>query len=193
MKTILKSTLIAAVLATAGVAAFSHSPGEGGPGYMMGGGGPAAMMGGAGPMGAGGPGFMGNFDPAQMQARMDWHFDALKTQLKLTPAQEGAWTAFKTAMQPSAAMLAHRAQRDELAKLPTLERLEKMKTLRTQHFNDMSTAMDQRLDATKTFYAALTPEQQKIFDTNAMPGMGRGGHMGGGWGRHGPGPAQPKL
>ena len=70
MKTLLKSTLIAAVLATAGFAAFSHTPGESGPGYMMGGGGPGHMMGG-GPMGAGGPGFKGNFDPAKMQARMD--------------------------------------------------------------------------------------------------------------------------
>ena len=187
MKTSLKSTLIAAVLATAGFAAFSHSPGEGGPSYMMGGGGPGAMM------GAGGPGFKGDFDPTQMQARMDRHFDALKTQLKLTPAQEGAWTAFKTAMQPSGAMLTHHAQRDELAKLPTLERMEKMKALRTQHFTDMTAAMDQRMDATKAFYTALTPAQQKTFDASAMPGMGRGGHMGGGWGRHGPGPAQPKL
>jgi len=156
MKTLLKSTLIAAVLATAGFAAFSHTPGEGGPGYMMGG-------------------------------------EALKTQLKLTAAQDGAWTAFKAAMQPSADMLARHAQRDELAKLPTLERMEKMKALRTQHLTDMSTAMDKRFDVAKTFYTALSPEQQKIFDTSAMPGMGRGGHMGGGWGRHGPGPAQPKL
>lgn len=184
MKTLLKSTLIAAVLATAGVAAFSHSPGEGGPGYMMGGAGPGHMMG-------GGQGFKGNFDPAKMQARMDRHFEALKTQLKLTAAQEGAWTAFKAAMQPSADMLARHAQRDELAKLPTLERLEKMKALRTQHFTDMNAAMDKRFDATKAFYTALTPDQQKIFDTSAMPGMGRGGHMGGGWGHHGP--AQPKL
>lgn len=187
MKTILKSTLIAAVLATAGVAAFSHAPGEGGPGYMMGGGGPGAMM------GAGGPGFMGNFDPAKLQARMDRRFETLKTQLKLTSAQEGAWTAFKAAMQPSADMLARHAQRDELAKLPTLERMEKMKALRTQHFTDMSNAMDKRIDATRAFYTALSPEQQKIFDTSAMPGMGRGGHIDRGWGRHGPGPAQPKL
>lgn len=184
MKTLLKSTLIAGVLATAGVAAFSHSPGEGGPGYMMGGGGPGHMMG-------GGPGFKGNFDPAKMQARMDRHFEALKTQLKLTAAQDGAWTAFKAAMQPSADMLARHAQRDELAKLPTLERLEKMKALRTQHLTNMNAAMDLRMDATKTFYAALTPEQQKVFDANAMSGMGRGGHMGRGWGHHGP--AQPKL
>lgn len=187
MKTLLKSTLIAAVLATAGFAAFSHTPGEGGPGYMMDGAGPGHMMG-------GGPGFKGNFDPAKMQARMDRHFEALKSQLKLTAAQEGAWTAFKAAMKPDPSMLqARHAQRDELAKLPTLERMEKMKALRTQHFNDMSTAMDKRFDATKTFYTALSPEQQKIFDTSAMSGMGRGGHMGGGWGRHGPGPAQPKL
>ena len=66
-----------------------------------------------------------------------------------------------------------------------------MKTLRTQHFTDMTSAMDQRLEATKVFYTALTPEQQKVFDTSAMPGMGRGGHMGGSWGH--PGAAQPKL
>lgn len=185
MKTLLKSTLIAAVLATAGVAALSHTPGEGGPGYMMGGAGPGYMM------GAGGPGFKGTFDPAKMQARMDRHFEALKTQLKLTAAQEGAWAAFKAAMQPSADMLARHAQRDELAKLPTLERMEKMKALRTQHFTDMNAAMDKRFDATKTFYTTLSPEQQKIFDASAMPGMGRSGHMGWGWGRYSP--AQPKL
>lgn len=156
MKTSLKSTLIATVLATAGFSAFSHTPGEGGPGNMMGG-------------------------------------EALKTQLKLTAAQEGTWTAFKAAMQPSEAVLTRHAQRDELAKLPTLERMEKMKALRTQHFTDMNAAMDKRFDATKTFYTALSPEQQKIFDTSAMPGMGGGGHLGRGWGRHGPGPGQPKL
>lgn len=186
MKKGLKSTLIAAVLVTAGVAAFSGAPGNGGPGAMMGGAG--SMMGGGGPMGAGG---MGHMDPAWMQARMDQHFTQLKTLLKLTPAQEGAWTTFKSAMQPTGAMLTMHAERSELANLPMLERLEKMKTLRTQHFNDMSAAMDQRFEATKAFYATLTPEQQKVFDTSAMPGMGRGGHMGGGWGHRGP--AQPKL
>ena len=69
------------------------------------------------PMGAGGPGFKGNFDPAKMQARMDRHFEALKTQLKLTAAQDGAWTAFKAAMQPSADMLTRHTQRDDVVHL----------------------------------------------------------------------------
>ena len=152
---------------------------------MMGGAGPAHMMGGAG------PGSMGHFDSTKMQQRMDRHFGVLKTQLKLTASQEGAWTSFKAALQPSADMRQH-ARRDELAKLPTLERMEKMKALRTQHFTDLSAAMDKRFDATRTFYAALAPEQQKIFDAKAMPDQG-GGHRGGGWGRHAPAPTQPKL
>lgn len=184
MKTALKSTLVAAVLATVGVAAFSHSAGAGGYGYMMGAG-PMEMM------GAGGPGCKSKMDPARMQTRMDRHFSELKTLLKLSAAQEGAWASFKTALQPSGAMLARQAQHSELAKLPTLERIEKMKALRTQHLADMSTAMDQRFAAIKTFYATLTPEQQKVFDSSAMPGQGRAGHMGGGWG--GQGPLQPKL
>ncbi len=190
MKIALKSTLVAAILATVGVAAFSHSAGAGGYGYMIGAG-PMEMMGACGPTGAGGPGFKGKMDPARMQARMDRHFAALKAQLKLTAAQEGAWTSFKTALQPSGDMLARQAQRSELAKLPTLERMEKMKALRTQHMTDMSTAMDRRFDATKAFYATLTPEQQKVFDSSAMPGQGHAGHMGGRWG--GQGPVQPKL
>lgn len=48
-----------------------------------------------------------------------------------------------------------------MAKLPTPERIDKMKALRSQHMSDMTTAMDKRGEATKALYAALTPEQQK--------------------------------
>jgi protein CpxP len=40
--------------------------------------------------------------------------------------------------------------------------------------NDMNAAMDKRGDATKTFYATLTPEQQKVFDTHMMRPQGKG-------------------
>jgi Spy/CpxP family protein refolding chaperone len=36
--------------------------------------------------------------------------------------------------------------------------------------------MDQRGAATKTFYAALTPEQQKLFDAHEMKGHDMRGH-----------------
>ena len=52
--------------------------------------------------------------------------------------------------------------------------------------------MTKRIDAVKTFYAALTPEQQKVFDTQAHGGFQRAGMKGehrmggkGGMGGHG--------
>jgi periplasmic protein CpxP/Spy len=104
---------------------------------------------------------MARHDPAMM-AR---HQTELKAKLKLTPAQEGAWTAFTAALQPPAHMgRPTPEQRAELDKLSTPERIDKMRALRTQRMADVSAAMDKRGDATKTFYAALSPEQQKTFD-----------------------------
>lgn len=182
MKSVFKPVLVAALLATAGFAAFSQAPAMGEPG---------AMMGAGAPMHEGMRGHyhrMGKMDPVKMQAWMDKRNAEFKAQLKLTPAQEGAWTAYVAAMTPSADMLAkrtaHRAEHAELAKLPTPERIDKMKALRTQRMSDMNAAMDKHADATKAFYAALTADQQKVFDANAM---GRKGGM-----HHGKGPGQTK-
>lgn len=93
----------------------------------------------------------------------------LKAQLKLTSAQEPAWTAFTTALQPSErpARLDHK----DMDKLTTPERIDRMRALRAQH----AAEADRRGEATKTFYAALTPEQQKTFDAKA-PRHHRGPH-----------------
>lgn len=120
----------------------------------------------------------GHMDPAKMQAYMSKRLAALKEKLKLTAAQDGAWTTYAAAMQPPANMT--RPNRAEFDKLSTPERIDKMRTLRTQRIAEM----DKRADATKTFYAALSPEQQKLFDANTM----RHGHHGGHGGMHG-GPA----
>jgi Spy/CpxP family protein refolding chaperone len=58
---------------------------------------------------------------------------------------------------------------DEMAKLSTPERIDRMNTLKAQHDAEMA----KRQQATKAFYAGLTPEQQKVFDANAM-GRGHG-------------------
>ncbi len=121
---------------------------------------------------------MGRHDPAKMQARVAKHQAELKAKLKVTPAQEGAWTAFTAAMQPPAHMGQRPTpeQRAEFAKLTTPERIDKMREMRTRRMAEMSAAMDKRGEATKTFYAALTPEQKKTFDSERMTHGQRGGH-----------------
>ena len=124
---------------------------------------------------------MGKHDPVKMQAMMAKHQADLKAKLKLTPAQEGAWTTYTTAMQPPAGMGMRPtdAQRAEMDKLSTPERIDKMRGMRAERMTQMNAAMDKRGDATKTFYAALTPEQQKAFDAehkkHGARGEGRGG------------------
>lgn len=175
MKSMFKPLLIAGLLATAGLTAFSQSP--------------------MSPMGAGmGHGHMDhaeNKNPARMQAWMDKHNAALKAKLKLSAAQEPDWSSYVAAMKPPADMMARQAQHAELAKLPTPERIDKMKALRNQHMAEMTANMDKRGEATKTFYAALTPEQKKTFDSTTPTRHGDKGHMNGMGAGKGQGPAKP--
>lgn len=163
MKPVFKSLVIAGLLATAGFAAYSQSPG------------------GKGMMDCDGGGRMGQMNPERMEKMMAKRADDLKAKLKITPAQEGAWTAFTTTMKPSGGMMGKRPDMAEMAKLTTPERIDKMRALRTQRTAEMNTAMDKREEATKTFYAALTTEQKKVFDAeHARMGEhgGRGNHHG---------------
>ena len=107
------------------------------------------------------------------------HLDRLKAELKLSPEQEPAWLAFVARSQPTPKPLAQAADKP-WNQLTTPERIERFKA----HQAERQVAMNQRLDAVQGFYAALTPEQQKVFDTRSPlrgPGMERTG-MGG---RHG--------
>lgn len=182
MKSIFKPVLLAGLLATAAFAALSQAPAAGDCAGMLGAGG--AMHEGRG------HGRMGQMDPVKRQAWMNQRSAELKAKLKITPAQEGAWATFAAAMKPPADLLAKRPDRAELDKLPMPERIDKMKALRTQRMTEMNAAMDTRGEATKAFYAALTPEQQKVFDASAMRHPGADGHHGGA--RHGRGPVQAK-
>ena len=175
MKSMLKPLFIAGLLATAGLTAFSQSP--------------------MNPMGVGmGHDRMdkaGHMNPARMQAHMDKKIAALKAKLKLTAAQDADWATFVATMKPPFDMMARQAQHAELAKLPTPERIDKMKTLHNQHMAEMTTAMDKQGEATKTFYATLTPEQKKIFDGAMMSHHGDKGYMRGMGAGKGPGAAKP--
>ena len=69
--------------------------------------------------------------------------------------------------------------RADFAKLTTPQRIERMQARQAER----SAMFAKRADATKSFYAALTPEQQKTFDAESMHFGGhrfhRGGHHGG--------------
>ncbi len=155
MKTSFKTLTMAALLAGAGLTAFAAD---------------TATTATAAPMASSAKEHGHRMDPAKMEAMHAKRSAELKAKLKITPAQEGAWTDFVTAMKPPARNKADRPDRAAWAKLTTPERLDKMKAMRTQHMTDMNAAMDQRDAATKTFYAALTPDQQKVFDAAQTKG-----------------------
>lgn len=111
---------------------------------------------------------------ARMQERMNQRLAEVKQKLQLTPAQENAWSSYTAALKPAQF---NRPDRAELARLSTPERIDRMRAARAARMAEM----DRRGEATKTFYAALTPEQKKIFDAESL----RRGPHGDGEGHHG--------
>jgi protein CpxP len=112
----------------------------------------------------------------EAQQRMERHMARraaqLKQKLALTPAQEPAWNAWTESIKPAGAMR-QRPDREAFAKLTTPERIDRMRALRAERM----ARMDQRADATKTFYAVLTPEQKKVFDQETLRMHKRGMHQ----------------
>lgn len=109
-------------------------------------------------------------DPAKRMERFAARMAKVKEQLQITPAQEGFWATWVTAIQPSATR--QRPDRAALEKLPTPQRIDQMRALRTER----NALMDRRAEATKTFYAALTPAQQALFDAGAARMVRHSGH-----------------
>jgi Spy/CpxP family protein refolding chaperone len=115
---------------------------------------------------------------AKMHDKMAQHHAMLHDKLKLTAAQQPAWTAFGASMKSDVKPGERLGRMDKAAlnKMTAPERLEKRIAMSKQHISRQET----RLAALKTFYAALTPEQQKVFDDNVPGGEHgpkRGHHM----------------
>jgi protein CpxP len=127
-------------------------------------------------------------DRQQMHAKWGERAAARQQQLhdalKLTPAQESAWGSYlaasKPAMRGERGERGERGQRAAWASMPAPERMQKRIDMAKQHV----AMMESRLGALTTFYAVLTPAQQKTFDA-ASHHEGRGGHRGHHMGRHG--------
>jgi periplasmic protein CpxP/Spy len=106
----------------------------------------------------------------QMAQRQQELHDALK----LSGAQEQAWSTFVASMKPAEPRQQH--DHAAFATLPAPERMRKMIELSKQH----TAQMESRLAALNTFYSTLSPEQKKVFDEQTRHFMGgHGGHHGG--------------
>lgn len=107
---------------------------------------------------------------ARHEAMKKQHMEDLKTVLRLRPDQEAALAAFAASHEP---------QRIEM-KLPdpatttTPQRLDQM----AKREDAMRAAQAKRREALGRFYAALSPEQQKVFDALQRLQDRGGGHGG---------------
>jgi hypothetical protein len=102
----------------------------------------------------------------------------LKTELKLTAAQEPAWQAFSTkAKEQMATMKDMKQSKADDAKLSAPDRMDQHLAQMTKRMAGMQTMNA----AVKDLYAVLTPEQRTAADQHFSHMMGghRGGPMGG--------------
>lgn len=108
----------------------------------------------------------------QWEAHHAERMAGLKEKLKLAPEQEAAWKAFADASQPGPRRMGadREAMRAELEKLTTPQRLDRMQAMAEMRHARMA----ERVAATRSFYAQLSPEQQRVFDAEAMPERDRG-------------------
>jgi hypothetical protein len=155
--------LLALAPAALAMASFAYAqPPGGGPG-----GGPVVRMIHGGP---GGPEMK-----AMHEAMMKQHLEDLKVVLRLRPDQEAALQAFVAAHHPDGPpMMMHDGPGDMAKPQTTPERLAEM----AKHEAAMAAEHEKMRAALAKFYAALSPDQQKVFDALQRlqgPG-GMGGH-----------------
>jgi Spy/CpxP family protein refolding chaperone len=138
-----------ATLAVAAASAVFAFPGPGmGPGFGPMAGGPGAFAPGA------------RFAGGDMTAFADQRMGELKTELKITGAQEPAWQAFTgKAKQQAQTMQANRAKMQE-AGGPTPD----LMAQRSEFMKQRVAGMESMNTAMKELYAVLTPEQKAVAD-----------------------------
>jgi protein CpxP len=109
-------------------------------------------------------------------ARFEKHMAKLHDALKLTSAQEAAWTEFSSKVKPvnMGKPGIDKPGRQDWQGLSAPDRLDKMldnMKVREKELADHAAAV-------RTFYGTLTPSQQKIFDDKFQAYRHRHGHQG---------------
>jgi protein CpxP len=102
------------------------------------------------------------------------HMARLHDTLKLTSAQEAAWSDFSNRMKPvkmdkpDMSKPGHQDWKD----MSTPDRLDKM----LDRMKSREKLMAEHAEVVRTFYGVLTPDQQKIFDRQFLPHRHRHNH-----------------
>lgn len=118
---------------------------------------------------------------AHHEAMQKQHADDLKIVLRLRPDQEPALAAFLAAHEPKRLERRQHAP----ASMTTPQRLDEMAKVEAE----MAAHHKAARDALAKFYAALSPDQQRVFDAlHRLKGGHGGGHMMQGPGGHMGGP-----
>jgi len=118
--------------------------------------------------------------PADIQAMHQAHerqmAQDLRTVLRLRPDQEPALAAFMAAMAPPGMPMHAEEPKPGAMNLTTPQRLDMM----ARHEAEMAAMAERHRRAISAFYAALTPEQQQVFDAlqRMHGGLGHRGHGG---------------
>ena len=92
--------------------------------------------------------------------------DGLHQALNLSPMQEGAWQAYRA--QVSAPNQAQDRRRAAQRLFPTLNAVQRMDLVEAVMKQDLAD-LHRQSQALKAFYAALSPEQQRVFDKRTLP------------------------
>ena len=167
MSTVRNALVTTLVVLSSGfsLSAFSQTPAPS-PQYMPGQPSPMGMqphMQGA-HAGHGGQGMMNDAKRESRRAeRHQKHLNEMKVFLQLQPTQEAAWNSFETAMKSPMNRPVTPSPAD-IEKMSAPERIDKMMALKAER----DTEITKRMNASKTFYATLTPAQQKVFDTHTQ-------------------------
>lgn len=106
---------------------------------------------------------------AHRAERHQKHLNEMKVFLQLQPSQESAWNSFAEVMKTPMKRPLPPAS-SEIEKMTTPERIDKMMAMKA----DRDAEMSKRMIATKTFYASLSPAQQKVFDTHTQKFLSHG-------------------
>ena len=116
--------------------------------------------------------------------RVESRLTRLKSELKITDAQQAQWDAFAATLRKHAGEADQRVQklraegaarREKSARPTAIERMERGQ----QRLAAASTRMTETLAVAKPLYAALSPEQQKVADELLTPRRHGGARHGG--------------
>ncbi|MFN4141354.1 Spy/CpxP family protein refolding chaperone [Aestuariivirga sp.] len=174
------ATAAAVMVCLAGPVSAQDQDGDGNSWWPRWGMGQGMMGGGWGPM-------MG-YGPGDLLDRIDGRLAFLKTELKVTPAQEAAWNDLATVVRDTSEthnklmIETHKEMRDgSFFDKPLPERLQ----IQQSHMEARLVQIKSVKEAVDKLYALLDDDQKKVADDIVLPMMGMG--MGRGRGRMGPG------